>query len=60
MIKVGDEVKIYQRWQKKEEGKEVTKSGKIKKIYKRFYLIDCGEYLECEMVGDIICDGIKS
>ena len=60
MIKAGDEVQIYQRWKTKEDGKNVTKKGKIKKAYRRFYLIDCGEYLECEMVGDVICDGIKS
>lgn len=60
MLAVGDKVKIYQNWKKKEDGKEVLKSGKIKAVYKRFYLIDCGEYLECEMVGDVICGGTKS
>lgn len=60
MLQVGDKVKIYQNWKKKEDGEEVTKRGKIKAVYKRFYLIDCGEYLECEMVGDVICGGTKS
>lgn len=60
MLKAGDEVKIYQRWKKSEGRKDIIKKGKIKKVYRRFYLIDCGEYLECEMVGDVICDGIKS
>lgn len=60
MLEVGDKVQIHQRWKTSENKLPVIKSGKIKAVYKRFYLIDFGEYLECEMVGEVICGGTKS